>query len=55
MLFFFLGRLYLRLLTFGRYNPNRHDCKNPLVVSLFGFLITFILVIGTVLWFKQAT
>lgn len=55
VLFFFLGRFYLRLLTFGRYNPSRDDCKNPLLVSLFGFLITFILVIGTVLWFKQAT
>lgn len=55
ILFFFLGRFFLRLLTLGRYDPSRENCKSPLLVSLFGFFVTFILVIGTVLWFKQAT
>jgi len=42
---FHLGRLYLRVLTLGRFNPVISDRSQPLV-SLFGGIVTFAFVIG---------
>ena len=46
---FRLGRLYLAIITFGRYQPKIGDTSQPLV-SLFGGLLTIVLVVGTMAW-----
>ncbi|MDD5329255.1 MAG: hypothetical protein PHX38_04565 [Sulfuricella sp.] len=46
VVFFQLGRFYLRLLTLGRYNSTLETCKNSGLVSLFGFAMTFTLVLS---------
>lgn len=45
VIFFHLGRFSLGVFTLGRYKPKLGDTSQPLV-SLFGGLIAFVLVIG---------
>jgi hypothetical protein len=46
---FQLGRLYLRILTFGRVNPDLNS-RNQLLVSLFGGVTTFAIIVGIGIW-----
>lgn len=50
---FHLGRLYLRVLTLGRFTPSIGDRSQPLV-SLFGGLVTLALIVGLVTWLHQS-
>jgi hypothetical protein len=46
---FQFGRLYLWALTLGRFKPSLGDRSQPFV-SLFGGLITLVLIVGIASW-----
>jgi hypothetical protein len=50
---FHLGRLYLRILTFGRYTPKTNDRSQPLV-SLFGGFVTIAFIVGVGAWLNRS-
>ena len=50
---FHLGKLYLAIITFGRYKPKIGDTSQPLV-SLFGGLLTIILIVGVFAWINYS-
>lgn len=49
---FYLGRLYLSILTLGRYRPKLDDRNQPMV-SLFGGIITLAIFIGIGVWLNR--
>jgi hypothetical protein len=49
---FYLGRLYLLILTLGKYKAEIGD-RNSLLVSLFGGVVTVAWVVGLLSWLNS--
>ncbi len=48
---FYLGRFYLQVLTLGRYKIDIQSRHAPMV-SLFGAIVTFAVILGFFAWFN---
>ena len=53
VVFFHLGKLYLAVVTLGRYKPKINDTSQPLV-TLFGAIVTIGLLVGIVAWISRS-
>lgn len=50
---FHLGRLYIAIITFGRFKPKIGDTSQSLV-SLFGGALTIVLIVGIFTWINHS-
>jgi hypothetical protein len=41
ILFFYVGAAIIRVITIGKVSPRLNESRNPMLISLFGFVVTF--------------